>query len=227
MNSKNSKKLITKGIELSNSKEVSDLDPEMGAFRILNRDNGEVYDIRDVNLDELTPFRPRRYEEKESEPLTRNTNISSQSKRSRLSNASRENFKKLLSGTNPNRKLIANDSDNKIVAISESDDNRVIRFLYKNRVYGFPKSNGTISSNYWHFVRNNHPFFSLFLSHKLHPFPKKNRLIVFFCVSVIFEFIYIYILHSKSKSMPTFFKVMAYAISVALLDNYYFNKVKP
>jgi hypothetical protein len=193
MNSHNSKKLITKGTELSNSKDVSDPDPEMGAFRILNRDNGEVYDIRDVNLDELTPFRPRRYEEKESEPLSRTTNNnSSQSKRSRLSNASRENFKKLLSGANPNRKLIANDGDNKIVAISESDDNRVIRFLYKNRVYGFPKSYGTISSNYWHFVRNNHPFFSLFLSHKLHPFPKKNRLIVFFCVSVFFKFIYNY-----------------------------------
>jgi hypothetical protein len=90
----------------------------------------------------------------------------------------------------------------RIVALSTDDENKVIRFLNKGRVYGFPNSDGSTFSNYFHYVRNNHPLFAIFLSHPLHPFTKKSRLIVFFCVLCL-----------------------AYSLSVALLSNYYFHDV--
>jgi hypothetical protein len=88
-----------------------------------------------------------------------------------------------------------------MVSLDEEDDNKIIRFLYKGRVYGYPHSSGTTLSNYFHFVRNNHPLLAIFFSHRLHPFTKKRRLIVFFCVLCI-----------------------AYTLSVVLLSNFYFDE---
>lgn len=46
-------------------------------------------------------------------------------------------------------------------------------------MFGYPGTDGTISSNYRQYVYNNHPLLSLILLHPLNPYGRKERLIVF------------------------------------------------
>lgn len=62
---------------------------------------------------------------------------------------------------------------------SNSDEDRILRFLVSKRVYGFPGGSTSVPSNYCRYVSNNHPFFSICFAHRLHPFGKKQRLLVF------------------------------------------------
>lgn len=55
--------------------------------------------------------------------------------------------------------------------------------------YGFPGTNGTMSSNYVQFVYNFHPLISIFTAHPLHPFTRKERFVVFVC-SVAFNMLW-------------------------------------
>jgi len=70
-----------------------------------------------------------------------------------------------------------------VVCLSDQDEDRIIRFLYKQKVYGFPRSNGGYLSNFWHYFKNDHPLFSICLCHQLNPYTKRNRAIVYFCVT--------------------------------------------
>ena len=54
--------------------------------------------------------------------------------------------------------------------------------------YGFPKTDGSFLSNWLAFCLNNHPLFSAFFAHPLHPFTRFERLFVYIC-SVIFSWI--------------------------------------
>ena len=85
-----------------------------------------------------------------------------------------------LSEVNPDAD--SNNEDN-IVCIPDEDKDRIIRFLYKQKLYGFPKSNGDSLSNFWQYFKNDHPLFSICLCHKLNPYTKRNRAIVYFCVT--------------------------------------------
>jgi len=76
------------------------------------------------------------------------------------------------------------DSGGQVTAYPPEDENQIIRFLISERVYGFPYSNGTVMSNYKYYVFNNHPFLSIFLVNKLHPYDRKRRIIVFLCTLV-------------------------------------------
>ena len=44
--------------------------------------------------------------------------------------------------------------------------------------FGFPGSDGTFCSNFYHFLINNHPFFSIFGAHPMHPFNRYERSVV-------------------------------------------------
>lgn len=67
------------------------------------------------------------------------------------------------------------------VAIDNGDANAIARFFVSNRVYGYPLSDGTMSSNYKHFVFNNHPVISICLATWGQPYNMKKRIIVFIC----------------------------------------------
>eukprot|EP01034_Spumella_vulgaris_P032857 gene32857-40558_t len=66
-----------------------------------------------------------------------------------------------------------------VMAVDTADENAVVRFLLSERVYGYPSTNGTIMSNYKHYVFNNHPLLSIVLMNSRHPFERKRRVIVF------------------------------------------------
>ncbi len=68
-----------------------------------------------------------------------------------------------------------------ITTVDVYDDLTIIRFLTNERVYGYPGSKGTFTSNFYRFVLNSHPFLSIFCVHPLHPFTKMKRFIVFLC----------------------------------------------
>ena len=87
-------------------------------------------------------------------------------------------------------------------SLIENDENATIRFLLSGRVYGYPKTDGSVISNYFSFVKQRHPFLSLFLHHRFHPLKTPKRLVIFFCV-LFFAFI----------------------MSVILLEGFYFNEV--
>ena len=89
-------------------------------------------------------------------------------------------IKKVLN--NVDDSLVKNGANSKIVAVDETDEKAVIRFLVSKRVFGYPNSNGSVISNYAFFVRNNHPLISIFLATKNHPYSMKKRLIVFVCI---------------------------------------------
>ena len=130
------------------------------------------------------------------------SNLLSREKTSAINRVHKSKLRAILKSVEEKAAIIDGFSSCPVQAISENDENKVIRFLYKGRVYGYPNTNGSLISNYLQYIRNNHPVLSICLAHKLHPFTKKSRVIVFFCVSIL-----------------------AYALSVALLQNYYFSEV--
>ncbi len=69
-------------------------------------------------------------------------------------------------------------------------------------VYGYPKTDGSVFSNYLSFMLQQHPLLSICCAHRLHPFSRQKRLVVLFCVLAF-----------------------AFFISVALLDNFYYDQV--
>lgn len=109
-----------------------------------------------------------------------------------------------------------------IVCCDEDDEYAVAKFFSRNQgsfvscthliltdvsgccsVYGFPNSNGTISSNYCRFVSQQHPLISICLVHPKHPFSRKSRIIVFLCVLSF-----------------------AFFVEIALLDNFYYSQLE-
>ena len=65
-------------------------------------------------------------------------------------------------------------------------------FMFTFAVYGYPNTHGGRCSNYYYYILYNHPVLSIFCTHKLHPFTKKHRFIVFLCsmaFAVCFAFI--------------------------------------
>ena len=88
--------------------------------------------------------------------------------------------------------------DYTITSISEEDENAVIRFFLSQRVYGYPKSNGTMCSNYCCFIRQNHPFLSICLLDRRNPYTAKQRVIVFYCVSCLAIVLSYIILHTNA-----------------------------
>jgi hypothetical protein len=83
---------------------------------------------------------------------------------------------------NLDKSMDRNGVNSSIVAVDVNDENAVVRFLVSNRVYGYPNSNGSILSNYVHFVCNNHPLLSICFARRCHPYDTKKRLIVFICI---------------------------------------------
>ena len=73
--------------------------------------------------------------------------------------------------------------EKKIVATDPEDDVASTRFYVSRRVYGYPYSSGTVLSNYIHYVKNNHPLFSICLAKRGQPYNTKKRLIVFICIT--------------------------------------------
>jgi hypothetical protein len=84
---------------------------------------------------------------------------------------------------------------------NEADSNTLIRFLLSERVYGFPSTSGSVLSNYWQFIRNNHPLLSICLMHTKNPFPRKKRVIVFIC-TFSFSIFLTFLLMEKAKLIP-------------------------
>lgn len=80
-------------------------------------------------------------------------------------------------------KQITNDLNmsNGIICYDINDENELIRFFVSERVYGFPSTNGKIFSNYISYFFNNHPFFSIFLTHSKNPYTKWKRFLIFLC----------------------------------------------
>lgn len=70
----------------------------------------------------------------------------------------------------------------KVVATDPEDEVATTRFYVSNRVYGYPFSDGSVLSNYIHYVKNNHPLISIFLAKRGQPYNTKKRLIVFVCI---------------------------------------------
>ena len=68
-----------------------------------------------------------------------------------------------------------------VTCIDSSNENSVIRFLLSERVFGYPGTDGSVLSNYKHYVFNSHPLLSIFFMHRQHPFERKKRIIVFLC----------------------------------------------
>lgn len=66
-----------------------------------------------------------------------------------------------------------------MVATQSDDENAVIRFLLSERVFGYPSTDGSLTSNYKCFVFNNHPLLSICLQHPLHPCNMKRRIAIF------------------------------------------------
>ena len=60
--------------------------------------------------------------------------------KTRAHRVNRDNFKLLMKQTDA--KLEAEGVGASMVAISEDDENKIIRFLYKNKVFGYPNSTG-------------------------------------------------------------------------------------
>lgn len=70
------------------------------------------------------------------------------------------------------------DSDGKPI-IRTKEENKIIRFLVSKRVYKYPGCSDSWCSNYCSYVSNNHPFVSMVFVHYLHPFGRRQRLMVF------------------------------------------------
>jgi len=67
------------------------------------------------------------------------------------------------------------------VAVKGAINPHIEDFFLKGKVYGFPETDGELLSNYLAWVRNNHPFLSIFLADDNHPFTRKRRALVFYC----------------------------------------------
>lgn len=69
------------------------------------------------------------------------------------------------------------------ICVDHTNENAVIRFLVSDRVYGYPKTNGSFGSNYRAYILNNHPLFSLCCSNTNQSYTLKKRLVVFLCTA--------------------------------------------
>ena len=75
----------------------------------------------------------------------------------------------------------------------EKGDRETVQLLMRGMpipaVFGFPKTNGGMLSNYVAFVKHMHPLVSVITVHPLCPFSKRERLVVVIC-SVAFNFLW-------------------------------------
>ena len=113
-------------------------------------------------------------------PLALNSDSAVQSSNTAQSPRGRHKFQEIMRTVD--RKMKKRGVGHCVVSVDESNENKIIRFLLSERVFGYPHSDGTWSSNYKHYVMNNHPGLSLILSHPLHPYTKKSRFVVFVCL---------------------------------------------
>lgn len=72
-----------------------------------------------------------------------------------------------------------------ICEYDSNSQNSVVRFLWSEKVFGYPNSRGTLWGNYKQYVYNNHPLISIFTAHKWNPLGKVKRIIVFFCLLTV------------------------------------------
>jgi hypothetical protein len=63
--------------------------------------------------------------------------------------------------------------------IRTKEENKIIRFLVSKRVFKYPGCSDSWCSNYCSYIANNHPFLSMIFVHYLHPFGRRQRLMVF------------------------------------------------
>eukprot|EP01038_Epipyxis_sp_PR26KG_P006338 gene6338-8726_t len=66
-----------------------------------------------------------------------------------------------------------------VVAVDPNKTNEVVRFFLSGRVYGYPGTDGTVTSNYIAYTRNEHPLLGLLFIDWNHPFVRKDRIIVY------------------------------------------------
>ena len=71
--------------------------------------------------------------------------------------------------------------------------------------FGFPGTNGTVWSNYREFVKQFHPSISIKGAHPLHPFTRKERLVVFLC-TVAFNALWSAFTEYQREKMEATFK---------------------
>lgn len=84
-----------------------------------------------------------------------------------------ENTENSIDKTQPEKMIVATDPEDEVAST---------RFYVSRRVYGYPYSNGTVLSNYIHYIKNNHPLLSICLANRGQPYNTKKRLIVFICI---------------------------------------------
>lgn len=73
------------------------------------------------------------------------------------------------------------DYAHRYLRLKTENDRWCMTLLLRNKSYGYPNSNGTFWSNWYHYMMNRHPLISIFRAHKLHPFTKGERLLCLFC----------------------------------------------
>jgi hypothetical protein len=103
----------------------------------------------------------------------------------------RKGFRKMMQ--NADKRMRQSGVGHSVVCIDGSDENKVIRFLVSERVFGYPGSTGSWMSNYMNYVKNTHPMLSLILANRLHPFSLRNRFVVFLCIlllAVVLSFVF-------------------------------------
>jgi hypothetical protein len=89
--------------------------------------------------------------------------------------SNRESSQKNIRESLEEKKEIENPS----IRVYTEEENRIIRFLVSKRVFRYPDSSEGWCSNYVNYIKNNHPFFSIFFVHPLHPFGRRERFLVF------------------------------------------------
>jgi hypothetical protein len=73
-------------------------------------------------------------------------------------------------------------------------------WLFVFLVYGYPGTNGSLFSNYRHYVYNNHPLLSIFFMNRLNPFGRRQRLLVF--IDSLFFAIFVTFLITETTFIP-------------------------
>lgn len=79
--------------------------------------------------------------------------------------------------------------------------------IYLYIVYGYPGTDGGIISNYYYYVLNNHPLFSMCFLHHLNPFGRKERIIVYInsiIFAIFITFVIMYTTYIPRLSMCRF-----------------------
>ena len=82
----------------------------------------------------------------------------------------------------------------------------ISRILVLRRKYGLPGTSGTFFSNYFVWMKQEHPLISMWFSHKKHPFTGRERMCVMWC-SFAFAFLFTAVFNSMENQDGHFCKV--------------------